>query len=333
MPRSDQAGLLESDLKQQLDAKDQLVRALTDRLEEAAEQLDRVHRTGGDKTGRAGGSSDAGSHPLIEKLNRSLELWEDVEPRDAFARIEERLDELRSMLEGAIVGSSGETQPPKKKDALSGWEKMKAELMGDLASSENGSSSRPATASSARPQAAAPHVPPQQSEHTPSDQSGGSSNTPAAATAPPPPLDPPRPLTELQLPEPVDLEIAPRAELVDGIEVREQYIAELTRRLRSAESRTHQPIDWEVLNNAPGKLREALQHLESELTDRLRIAEVDLSLERARLSRVETRIRATQMQIEKKLQQSVGTDPANAKKTGASKGESSGKSWFGARGK
>src|SRR5690606_8107409 len=99
-------------------------------------QLDRVQRTGGDKGGRTGGSSDAAAgHPLFEKLSKSLELWEDVQPADAFARIEERLEELRDMLEGAIVGTSGEAQAPKKKDALSGWEKMKAELMGESESS------------------------------------------------------------------------------------------------------------------------------------------------------------------------------------------------------
>jgi hypothetical protein len=324
MSRSDQSALAESDLKRQLHAKDQLVRALTDRLEEAAEQLDRVQRTGGDKGGRGGNSSDAAlsGHPLVEKISRSLELWEDVQPADAFARIEERLEELRDMLQGAIVGTPGEAQAPKKKDVLSGWEKMKAELMGESAPAA------PA-AGGTKSHEASPAAK-QQAPSTSADGSAQEQSTPS----PPPrpvPVEPPRPLDELQLPEPVDLEGASRPDLVDAIEVRDLYIGELTRRLRSAESRTHQSIDWAALNNAPGDLREVLRTLESELTDRLRIAEVDLSLERARLSRVETRIRATQIQIEKKLQQSVGTDAGNGKTSSGKKTDAPGKSWFGGR--
>lgn len=324
MSRSDQSAVAENDLKKQLHAKDQLVRALTDRLEEAAEQLDRVQRTGGDKGGRGGGSSDAAlsGHPLIEKLNRSLELWEDVQPADAFARIEERLEELRDMLEGAIVGTSGEAPAPKKKEVLSGWEKMKAELMGESepSAAPAGSNRSPEVSTATK----------QQTSQASADESAEEQSAPTPP-APAAPVEPPRPLEELKLPEPVDLEGASRPDLVDAIETRDQYISELTRRLRSAESRTYQPIDWAALNNAPDALRQTLQKLESELTDRLRIAEVDLSLERARLSRVETRIRATQMQIEKKLQQSVGTAPANGKKSAGGKGESQGKSWFGGR--
>jgi hypothetical protein len=325
MSSSEQSAVAENDLKKQLHAKDQLVRALTDRLEEAAEQLDRVQRTGGDKGGRTGGSSDAAAgHPLFEKLSKSLELWEDVQPADAFARIEERLEELRDMLQGAIVGTPGEAQAPKKKDVLTGWEKMKAELMG-----ESAPSAAPAGGTKAQDVSTTAKQPAQ------SESGEGSAQE---QSAPPPParpvsVEPPRPLEELTLPEPVDLEGASRPDLVDAIEVRDQYIGELTRRLRSAESRTHQPIDWSVLNSAPDDLRQALQRLESELTDRLRIAEVDLSLERARLSRVETRIRATQMQIEKKLQQSVGIEPANGKNAATKKSESQGKSWFGGRGR
>jgi hypothetical protein len=325
MSSSEQSAVAENDLKKQLHAKDQLVRALTDRLEEAAEQLDRVQRTGGDKGGRGGGSSEAAlsGHPLFEKLSKSLELWEDVQPADAFARIEERLEELRDMLEGAIVGTTGEAPAPKKKDVLSGWEKMKAELMGEA------EPSAPAAGGTKSHEVS----PAAKQQASPASDESSEEPSPAAPAARPVPVEPPRPLEELTLPEPVDLEGASRPELVDAIEIRDQYIGELTRRLRSAESRTHQPIDWAALDNAPDDLREALQKLESELTDRLRIAEVDLSLERARLSRVETRIRATQMQIEKKLQQSVGTDAGNGKASVAKKAESQGKGWFGGRGR
>lgn len=311
-------------LQQQLAAKDQLVRALTDRLEEAAEQLDRVHRTGGDKGGRTVGGSESGgsASPLLEKISRSLQAWDEVDPGEAFGRIEERLDELREMLEGAVVSGGGAQAAPKKSDTLSGWEKMKAQLM------EGDGSAAPAKPSRPQPQSAPTPKP------APTPETAG--ETPEADEPAPQPAqvkhveEPRRPITELQLPEPVDFETAITTELHEAIEVRDQYIGELSRRLRSAESRTQQPVDWEVLNNAPDDLREKLQQLEAELTDTLRIAEVDLSLERARLSRVETRIRDMQRKVEKKLQQSIGA-VANTESPAETKKDKLAKSWFGTK--
>ena len=335
-----------TELQQQLDEKDQLVLALTERLEEAAEQLDRVHRSGADKGARVsngGLPADVGAHQqsLIEQLGKTVELWEDVRPRDAFARIESRLDDLRSLVEGGVAGRSpaapaagvtapSSSSPRESADAakksgetsgegsqgdapLSAWEKMKAELMQE--------DSTPAPATSKRPEptsdnVTAPEPPPEQN---------------------PPPVDHPtqralEPLSELELPEPIDPDTADRTELAAGIEARDQYIGYLTRRLRSVESRTHEAIDWEQLNNAPEELRETLQQLEADLVDRLRIAEVDLSLERARLSRVETRVRGMQKQIEKRMNSVAGKGPS--KSEGPADAPSNGKktkSWFGSR--
>ena len=151
------------EVQQQLDEKDQLIRALTDRLEEAAEQLDRVSRSGG-KPGPSGGRSSGGSgvsaellagqQTIIEQLEKSAELWEDVQPRDVFMRMEEQLDGLRRILETSSVSRPAAAVAPRdaaapqaapapreaatpadapatKVDPLSGWEKMKAELMGE----------------------------------------------------------------------------------------------------------------------------------------------------------------------------------------------------------
>ena len=96
---TDKSVLDANELQQQLEEKDQLVLALTERLEEAAEQLDRAHRSGTDKGGRAGSGAGLAhdaltqQQTLIEQLSKSVEVWEDVQPRDAFARIEARLDE------------------------------------------------------------------------------------------------------------------------------------------------------------------------------------------------------------------------------------------------
>lgn len=319
----------DSEVQRQLGEKDQLIRALTERLEEAAEQLDRVHRSGGDKGGGrygGGGSSELASQQqsLIEQLTKSVELWEDVQPRDVFARIEERLDELRDMLEGGVVATSGESAP-KKQDTLAGWEKMKADLLG-------GESDEPAPTASPPVTLSSPAAPATQEDESSSEESKdepATVSTPASIVYEPSP----QPLDEQELPAPVDFEIAQREDLEAAIESRDQYIGYLTRRLRSAESNAHQQINWEELNNAPDKLRESLQNLESELDDRLRIAEVDLSLERARLSRVETRIRAMQSQIEKKLQAAERQFQKDSDSAKTAKKKDQPKSWFGSRGK
>lgn len=319
----DAATVLERDLKQQLDAKNKLVRALTDRLEEAAEQLDRVQRTGGDKSARSTGpvsDSGGGSHPLLSKLSKSLQVWEDVDPGESFARIEQRLDELRDMLDGAMLAPGGQAETPQGNGAPRNWEQMKAQVIQECEQDDD-SPNKPKSS---------PEVPIPEAAGSDSDEEQGASAADQSPAPPPVPEQPHRPISELKLPEPVDPALASRTQLEEALEVRNQYIAELTRRLRTAESRTYQPVDWAALNNAPVDLRARLQHLESELTDRLRIAEVDLSLERARLSRVETRIRETQQQIEKRVQQSVGFEqPEGQSESKQSEGKSRG--WFRSR--
>ena len=345
---TDESAVDPAELQQQLDEKDQLVLALTERLEEAAEQLDRVQRSGADKGKRVSGggpSSDviAQQQALIEKLGKTAELWEDVQPGEAFARIESRLDDLRGLLVGAAPGqatvapaaprspsSSSSSASESKKPAQSGgddsqegstlsaWEKMKAELMGEEASTTPAPSSPPEPTATVATEATTPDV-------------SAPTSPPAGDGQDQPTLEP---LSELQLPEPIDPDSADRSELAAGIEARDQYIGYLTRRLRSVESRTHQPIDWERLNNAPDDLRETLQQLEADLVDRLRIAEVDLSLERARLSRVETRVRGMQKQIEKRMNSVAGKGPSKQSDSAdVSDAGKKSKGWFGGRGR
>lgn len=332
---SDTAVHEDPELQQQLDEKDQLIRALTDRLEEAAEQLDRVNRSGGNKQGTGGSRSAGGSssemlaqqQKIIDQLEKSAELWEDVQPRDAFTRLEEQLDDLRQLLESSTVSKrdDGISQAPKppKANQLSGWEKMKAELMGETPADPKPANPKPASSPPPTPSTTAP-------------VSAQPAPPVVAPTNPVSPVfsEPLTPLSELHLPEPVDFDVAERRDLEEAIETRDQYIGELTRRLRSAESRTQQKIDWSELNNAPDVLRETLESLEAELNDRLRIAEVDLSLERARLARVEARIHCMQKQFEEKLKASgppQTTAPRKAEESASQPSHS--KSWFGSLGR
>jgi hypothetical protein len=314
--------VLPDDIQHHLEEKDRLIQALTDRLSDAAEQLDRHQRSGGNKGSRKGGPSGElleQQRSLIEKLSGVLELWEDVQPRDAFARLEARLDDLREQMESAgdapfmsraaaaeapesttpHRAEAGETKRPQS-SPTSGWEALKAQLLESAGS--DAEPPRPRTAS-------------------PADDSPPIAQQFAAEAA-----------AQIEFPTPIDLQIAAREELEQAIEIRDRYICYLTGRLRLEEQRTRETIDWEALNNAPDALRKALQALERDLEERLRIAEVDLSLERARLSRVQSRTEELQRQIERRLQSRGGktntTDAAQKDRSDASSEKSPSKGWF-----
>jgi hypothetical protein len=309
------------DLQQLLEEREQLILVLTERLEEAAEQLDRVQRTGADRNGRNGG---AGSLPaevvqqhrqLLTDLSETVGRWDAVQPADAFGRIESRLAELRELIERGFEGgvhsgpavsvpAAAPSEKPKpaatpKKEPFEGWEALKAQLLGE-------------------PLATPPATPPVElaAEDTPP--------APAAETAA---LGETLAfnLTEAELPSPIDFDVAEREELEHAIEVRDRYIDFLTGRLTIAEQRDWQPIDWDALNQAPEELRAKLQQLEGELQEKLRISEVDLSLERARLSRLQSRLEAMQRQIERRLKSKSG----KTSEPPADDSERHAKSWFG----
>src|SRR5437868_6722484 len=91
-------------IQNQLHEKDQLVTALTERLEQAAEQLDRLRRTGADKGRRPAGGGGGMPAELVddhkstlEDLKRVIARWEDIQAEAAFGRIETQIVELRDL--------------------------------------------------------------------------------------------------------------------------------------------------------------------------------------------------------------------------------------------
>ena len=91
-------------LEAQLAEREQLVAALTERLEQAAEQLDRLHRTGADRTLRrhfgAGVPSEliAQQQKLVEDLQRAVEQWEAMQPGAFFGRLETQLTQIQELV-------------------------------------------------------------------------------------------------------------------------------------------------------------------------------------------------------------------------------------------
>src|SRR5262249_9373824 len=138
-----------SSLESQLREKEQLVTALTERLEQAADQLDRIRRNGGDRVLRGGGG---GLPPeLIEEqralttaLQHAVEQWEAAQPGAALGRIEVQIRELRDLVTNGMpeggysaapreeahhAGREASAPSRPKSGAMSSYEAMKAQYM------------------------------------------------------------------------------------------------------------------------------------------------------------------------------------------------------------
>jgi hypothetical protein len=272
--------------------KDALIQALTEQLEQAAEQLDRLQRSGADRkrgiTGGGGMPSDlVDEHrQAVGDLQRVVQQWEDMQAGMTLGRIEIQLTELRDFiaqrLDGAPIERTagltvheepavfpGTAEEPAKSPADNEWERLKSQLL-------NG------------------------------DQTGASCSL--------------EPGTPEPLPEPpaaIDIEHASREELQVAVHLREEFISAMMRRLRMTE--VTQPISELVAlgPEAPAFIQRVTE-LERQLQEHLRIAEVELALERAKIARDHSRLHQQQEQIDKQLkklglQSADDADPNRAK--------------------
>jgi hypothetical protein len=171
---------------------------------------------------------------------------------------------------GSQGGSSG----------FSGWEALKAGLL------KGEGAGTPAPAPASTREAAARE---------------SAARVPAAAETAPPEEAVVINIEEVAPPEIIDPASADAETLRAAVERRDEYISYLSRKLRLTNGRAIRLPDWESLNNAPEELASRLKDLEASLDENLRLAEVELSLERARLAREAAKLRLQQDQVEKEL--------------------------------
>lgn len=328
---ADQQKILE--LQTELEEKEQLVIILTERLEQVAEQLDRRHRTGADRgmTISSGIPSEVieEQQKLTHDLHSLLEQWQGMETESALTRIELQIAELKKVVQDGFEKGPAATQPASLVDYLSsptipsfeestvseeeiieeeqlasepvktpplevstdsnvsGWEAMKQKLMagqGVDVSTDLTRKTAPKPEPAKKPQTSAGSL----LNSVPT----GSVGRTLASYKPPIP-DPP---------VEVDEESASPNQLVAAIRERDLYISALIKRLREAETAVI-PVNWEQLNNAPAELLEQLQALHHDLEHSLGLAEVEISIERARLSRTQSMLQNREEQIRKKEKQ------------------------------
>lgn len=317
-------------LQDALKEREQIVQMLTQRLEQAADQLDRMQRTGGGRSG----ATVAGIPPeLIEnqqtlagQMTQLLSQWEELQAAEMLTRIESRLNDLHDLVstgsglssrasaidststlnEKDAANSSSEVsvlpEIAPTKPATMGWEAIKAAVMaGESINLESVSHSPPR------------HEAAHESVFTESDASERSDSP----TLSEPPL-------------PIDVDSADHQQLCDAIRDRDEFISLLLRRLSSPDANTEFP-DWDQLNRVPEDLQHELMNLRDRLKDKLRVAEVDLSLQRAKMAREDARltIKANQLALQmKKLGLTPDEPAANASGPREGSGAAQGRRWL-----
>lgn len=302
-------------LESQLQEKEQLVAALTERLEQAAEQLDRLHRSGADRAMRVGGGFPPElveqQKTLVEDLQRSVQQWEDMQPGAMLGRIEMQIAEIRDMLAGGASVDPGTYGGAASNDRSSSGGSDIARYMQEAMGGGSGASGLSGyEAMKAGLMANEPGAPPPVSEAT--QESEFQPEQMAQAFVPSGPEYEETPLAEP--PASIDVANASIEDMRHAVEERDSYILYILQRLRNAESRHHVPNNWAVLESMPAELRVRLEVLEKQLQQTLRTAEVELSLQRAKLGREEMRIRHLDEQIQKELKR-TGLNPQDLQNT------------------
>ncbi|WP_417388884.1 hypothetical protein [Gimesia sp.] len=318
-----------SELQTELEEKEQLVVILTERLEQVAEQLDRRHRTGADR----GMTISSGIPPevieeqqkLTHDLHSLLEQWQGMETESALTRIELQIAELKKVVEDGFEKGPATPPPASLADYLSsptipsveeppafeeetteeqpasepvepssasnstasGWEAMKQKLMSGQGVDVSTDLARKPASKPAPP--AKPETP---AGLLLNSGSAGTTGRTLASYKPPVPAAPAE----------IDEESATQNQLIAAVRERDLFISALIKRLREAETAII-PVNWEQLNNAPTELVEQLQALHHDLEHNLGLAEVEISIERARLSRTQSMLQNREEQIRKKEKQ------------------------------
>lgn len=223
-----------------------MIAALTERLEQATEQLDRNHRTGADRGLRVGGGIPLEviqtQKTLVEDIQRAVEQWEGMQAVATLGRIEIQISELRDLFTGQLVPTPSQPQleldpemPDEPSPMLgdgepSEWEKLKSELL-----DEDATATADATSSNVQEDSVASAAPESFVEEFK-------------------PREPPVPIV---------FESANEIDLRQGIESRDEYISYLIQKLCQVDTPGRLPEDWPALENVSEQLRQRLEQLAS----------------------------------------------------------------------
>lgn len=254
------------ELRQIVLEKDELLQVLTERLELAAEQLDRLRRQGGTLEPTAQAPVAVKSGPMndpeiIPDLRQMLTEWGDLQTRDWFGSLSDRLDGLHDLV--AQLKSAPVRQPV---------EEVRPASVADILSKYSANSTPVAE-----------------------------SVAPAEAVDQQQIRDCDAPATELVLPErpePIDIDCGSTEELREGLRHREDYIARLHDYLMAFDALTNSPIEGLTLDSLSAEQRETVEAWEAKVRKELRQTQIQLWVERAQLSREQMQLQQLQHHLE-----------------------------------
>lgn len=279
-------------LKMKLGEKEELIAALTERLELAADQLDRYQRNGDNSAPRASsqGSSSQESEERAMLLKELQQLREGQEGDDSGVTLEQistQITELhhfvantQSVTQSSSLTATATEEEQDLGESLSAWAAIKSDILSGEAEPSSSSSDDDASDE---------QVSGQTTKESPPEEivQKEIAHIPEISWA------------SLTLPEETDFEQADFGTLQQAIESRDQYISYLVQKLRIAET-TGLPKDWSTID-APKELQQRLGQLATRLEETLRLSEVEISMERARLSRESIRLQLVEQRISKEL--------------------------------
>jgi hypothetical protein len=262
-------------LSAELKRKDQLVAALTQRLEQAAEQLDRQNRMGesrGTARGTPGIPDDllTAHQEVIADLRELAERWQASQADVALERIEQQLLELREIVAGNC-SAAGSALPQHSGDSPS-------HTASHVAPQETSTLSRSSSSFRLGDESGHDYAP------AVSGLKPGEPSQPEAASDE----------TSIGLPSPVDFNSLQLADAITAICERDKCILRLREQIALATCSTE-------CGNSPEEIRSRLAELEVIWQEKFRQHELSLSLERARLSREEAEMKQNQERLEKAL--------------------------------
>lgn len=281
-------------LQEEVLAKDELVQALTVQLEQLAEQLDRLQRSGADKK-RAGGLPQEvieGHKKIVGDLERVVQQWEDMQAGMMLGRIEVQLSELRDFISDRLSGVPALPRPA----GSSAYPTLPTSVVLERISVTSTPAEPPVIETSTTESA----------ESTPSDSPSMWESLKSKMLEEPPKTSDDTaaadlmPLVEPTAPSPINPATATPEELERAIDDRDAYITYLLRKVRQQTSVPSTP-DWVSLEGVPEELCRTLEDQKRQLDEMLRKAEIELSLERARIGREQSRLRTQQEAIEKQM--------------------------------
>jgi len=290
-PAEDICGSRVAELERRLSERNQLVEILTERLEQAADQIDRLQRSGGALKSDA----PAGMPPeflnehrdLAQRLETFHSAWEERYEGPSLRRIEaslaelaERFDELRSGLpESTTVGGPAPQHSPV------------TSFLDQLESDEDAESA----AENAAPARESSHGQTERSTN-PARQQNSQSTTHRIEIVLLAPDDEDVP-EHVPLPAAIDLDDATPGDLHDAVVQRDQYLSWLCQKVRTLSSRLEAWLRQFETAQQGTPSGEQFRELRQLIHSQIQVLEVELSIERAKLFREESRLEQEQERL------------------------------------